>query len=177
MNEKRSERWRTGLTLLLWTGVTLSILPLVSRPGRTRRSVPGADAWHLGEPFDMPKIGSLAPDITLFNRQGWRCPLSAFRGRRLLLSFFRGDTPDSHLAREWESIHRNFPQVVILSISVSPHLFGPNDHSTKQRQPVEYLRTAVVDETGKVIYVSREQDNLSAVICQLYVTGRAARPR
>jgi peroxiredoxin len=169
--------------LILWGVLFSSVVRIVPRPASLRPLVPGAGIWDLSQPVDMPKLGSRVPDVTLVSREGWRCPLSAYRGRRMLLCFFRGDTPNTPLVQEWEKIHRSDPDAVVLGISASgpgggpnfrqtthvtfPLLFDPSYHFAKRREPVEYPITAVVDEKGKVVSVSHKPENPANVVRKL----------
>jgi len=127
-----------------------------------------------------PTVGSLAPDFTLRDYNGKTYRLSDYRGKKVLLNFFCGCGACAQLALTWEKIHRQRWDVQVLGISTIspgtiqdwcrslgvtfPTLFDPNYGVAEVYESTNCPRSWVIDEGGKVVYTSREEDSPSDVI-------------
>jgi peroxiredoxin len=135
-------------------------------------------------PSSPPKVGSLAPDFTLSDSNGKTYRLSDLRGKKVLLNFFCGCGKCAELALVWEKIHRHADDVQVRGISTInperlrgwcramditfPALFDPNYRVAEIYNSTDCPRCWVIDETGKVVYTSCEEDSLSAVASALW---------
>jgi peroxiredoxin len=127
-----------------------------------------------------PTVGSIAPDFTLNDYNGKTYRLSDFRGKKVLLNFFCGCGACAQLALTWEKIHRQREDVQVLGVSTInpeqiknwcraigttfPVLFDPNYHVAEQYDSLHCPRSWVIDESGKVVYASHEQDSSSVTL-------------
>ncbi len=159
----------------LWSIVVVSGLGFCAlRAVSARRSPSPSPNSH------PPKVGSLAPEFTLTDYNGKTYRLSDFRGKKVLLNFFCGCGSCAELAVTWEKIHRQRSDVQVLGVSTInpeiirdwrrsldvtfPTLFDPNYSVAEEYESTNCPRCWVIDEKGKVVYISREQYDLSAVI-------------
>lgn len=133
----------------------------------------------LSIPSSPPKVGSLAPDFTLSDDNGKTYRLSDFRGKKVLLNFFCGCGTCAELSLTWEKIHRQRADVQVLGISTIhpeqiqswcraigvtfPVLFDPGYQVAEQYDSLHCPQSWVIDESGKVVYASQEQDTLSDI--------------
>jgi peroxiredoxin len=132
---------------------------------------------------DQAKLGSMAPDFTLFADDGQVYRLSGLRGRKVLINFLCGCSRCTALGPDWERIHRGNPGAVVLGISTVlpsqlrefrratgarfPILFDPAYRATEQYRAVECPRSWIVDQQGVLSYASRRDERLEQIRADL----------
>jgi protein SCO1 len=96
---------------------------LQDKVARGIRVVP-ADESDMPERPVQPRIGEPAPDFKLIDQQGRLVSLSSFRGKVVALNFLytRCPMPEvcPRLAASFASLHRQFPDLTLLSITIDP---------------------------------------------------------
>jgi peroxiredoxin len=157
-----------ALALTFLTGAHKDAAFHATAPGRSLDQDPTAPSL-----FPL-RVGTPAPDLPLLDRDGGTYRLSQFRGRRVLLAFFR-DSPDCvRFAPKWEKLNRRSPEVMVLGISTN----GPGDvdrfrRATKVTFPLLFDRdydrdrldehiqcpsSAAIDEDGIIVSLSGTTD-------------------
>jgi cytochrome c biogenesis protein CcmG/thiol:disulfide interchange protein DsbE len=124
-------------------------------------------------------VGASATDFALLANDGKQYRLSDLRGRRIVLNFLCGCDRCSAVAPKWQEIYKMMPGVIVLGVSslgkgfatgwsetegvTFPILFDP-DHSIAQAyNSINCPRSWVVDQYGRIVYVSRAEESPAAL--------------
>ena len=96
---------------------------LQNETARGIRVVP-ADESDMPERPIQPRIGEPAPDFKLIDQRGRPVSLASFRGKVVALNFLYSRCPMPEvcprLAASFASLHRKFPDLTLLSITIDP---------------------------------------------------------
>jgi peroxiredoxin len=167
-----------GLLLLVLVVTALRLTPLTgARKGAAQP--PSALSLHpTARPFPLLQVGAPVPDARLLDWDGHEYHLSDFRGQKMLVAFFCGSPRCVLFAFQWEKIHRQAPEVIMLGISTTgpqdvsrfrqeTHvtfllLFDPNYQFARPNDQAPCPSSAVIDEEGRVIYLSGRDGNSPA---------------
>jgi peroxiredoxin len=167
---RSSNRILFGLVLLLLVVAALRLTLLTaSRKGADQHSTPLRED-PTARPFPLLQVGAPSPDAPLLDREGHEYHLSDYRGYRVLLGFFCESPRSVYLASQWEKIHQQAPEVIVLGVSTHgpqdvpgfrqethvtfPLLFDPNYQFARPDDRAPCPSAAVIDAEGVVVYLS-----------------------
>jgi peroxiredoxin len=167
-----------GLLLLLLVVAAYRLTILTAACNGAGQPSLALDRDPTARSFPQLQVGALAPDAPLLDRDGAEYALSCFPGHKLLVAFFCDSPRCVRYAAQWERIHREAPDLIVLGVSTRgpqcisgfrqetgvtfPLLFDPNYHFASPNDRVTCPRSAVIGEDGRVVYLSDRSGDLQA---------------
>jgi peroxiredoxin len=167
---RTSNRTLFGLLLLLlvFAALRLTLLTAARKGADQPSTALGRDPT--AQPFPLLQVGAPAPDAPLLDWDSHEYRLSDYRGHRVLVAFFCESPRCDHLASQWDKIHQQAPDLIVLGISTHgpqyvsrfrqethvtfPLLFDPNYQFARSADRAPCPSSAVIDEDGIVVYLS-----------------------
>lgn len=180
---RTSNRIVFGLLLLVLVVAALRLTRVTAPRNGAGQPSTGLGQVPMAQPFPRLQIGAPAPDAHLLDWEGREYRLSDYHRQRVLVAFFCDSPQCIHLASQWEKIHQQAPDVIVLGISTRgpqvvlrfrqethvtfPLLFDPNYQFARPEDRTPCPSAAVIDEGGTVVYLFGRSGSLQTGISAL----------